>query len=397
VGPADRVRVPAGAARVDLVGKTIVPAFLNAHTHPGFQRGASYARENYTREQVLQDLERAQYFGVAAVLSQGLDPGDVARRIRADQAAGRAGGARLLFADRGIGSPNAGPGAAAYQGIAYELTTPEEGRKAVAELAAQKVDVVKIWVDDRNGRAPRLPEPAYRAIIDEAHRRGLKANAHVFYLDDLKKLVDAGVDGLAHLARDFELDDAAVAAIVKHGTFVMPTLATPERGSHTTVPPTLATWLATPEASALGAAVIDRVKAGFGGRTPDAASAAGERYAILQRSVARLAKANAKLLLGSDTGIQDHPFGFTDHRELQMMVEAGATPMQVLVAATSRSAEYLKLNDLGTLSAGKTASFIVLDANPLDGIANTLRIADVYMAGQRVDRATLRARLAGAR
>ncbi|HEY6510167.1 MAG TPA: amidohydrolase family protein, partial [Vicinamibacterales bacterium] len=362
VGAAGTVAVPAGAARVDVTGKTIIPALVNAHTHPGFQRGATYARENYTREQVIQDLERAHYFGVAAVLSQGIDPGDMASKLQADQAAGRVGGARLLQAGRGIGSPNAGPGAAAYQGIAYELTTAQAGRAAVAELAGQRVDMVKIWVDDRNGRAPRLSEPVFRAIIGEAHRRGLRANAHVFYLADLKQLVDAGVDGLAHLARDAELDDAAVAAIVTRGVAVMPTLATPERTTHTSVPPSINAWLDGPDGMALGAPVVERVKAAFGGRTAEAATAARQRYAILQRSAAKLAKAGAKLLLGSDTGTQDHPFGFTDHRELEMLVEAGVTPMQAIVAATSRSAEYLRLGDLGTLAPGKAASFVVLDA-----------------------------------
>ena len=397
VGATFEVRVPQGAARVDMRGKTVVPVFVNAHTHPGFQRGATYTRDNYTRDLILQDLDRALYFGVAAVLSQGIDPGDVAFRIRADQAAGRVGGARLLLAGRGIGSPNAGPGAAAYQGIAYELTTPDEGRKAVAEQAALKVDAIKIWVDDRNGRAPRLTQPAYTAIIDEAHRRGLKVNAHVFYLTDLKGLVNAGVDGLAHLARDLELDDEAVAAIVKRGVAVMPTLATPDRTTHTSVPPSLAAWLDGPGGAAIGAAVAERVKAAFGGRTAEAAAAARVRYQILQRSVARLGKAGAKLLLGSDTGIQDHPFGFTDHRELEMLVEAGLTPMQAIVAATSRPAEHMGLKDLGSLTPGRAASFIVLDANPLDDITNTRRIADVYIDGRRVDRQAMLARLSAVR
>jgi imidazolonepropionase-like amidohydrolase len=397
VGATFEVRVPPGAQRVDLRGKTLVPAFVNAHTHVGFQRGATYTRENYTRDLILLDLDRALYFGVAAVMSQGIDPGDLVPRIRADQAVGRAGGARLLFAARGIGSPNAGPGAAAYQGIAYELTTPEEGRKAVAELAAQRVDLIKIWVDDRNGRAPRLTQAAYTAIIEESHKRGLKVNAHVFYLADLKGLVNAGVDGLAHLARDLELDDEAVAAIVKRGVVVMPTLATPDRTTHTSTPASMTAWLNGPGGAAIGPALVERVNATFAGRTAEAAAAARARYQILQRSVARLAKANAKVLLGSDTGVQDHPFGFTEHRELEMLVEAGMTPMQAIVAATSRPAEYLGLRDLGTLAPGKSASFIVLDANPLEDITNTRRIADVYVGGRRVDRQAMLARLSAAR
>jgi imidazolonepropionase-like amidohydrolase len=303
------------------------------------------------------------------------------------------GGARLLYAGRGIGSPNAGPGAAAYRGIAYELNTPEEGRAAVRELAAQKVDIVKIWVDDRNGRAPRLSEPSYRAIIDEAHKHKLKVNAHVFYLADLKTLVDAGIDGLAHLARDFEVDDESVAAIVRRGVYVMPTLTTFERQTHTGVPPSLAAWLNGPAGGALGPALRDRVTAAFGGRAADAAAAARTRYEILRRSVAKLAKANAKLMLGSDTGIQDQPFGVSEHFELEAMVDAGATPMQALVAATSTPAGYMGQRDMGTLTAGKTASFLVLDANPLDDITNTRRIADVFVDGKRIDRQAMLARL----
>jgi imidazolonepropionase-like amidohydrolase len=393
VGPAGTVSVPRNAQRVDLSGKTLVPTFLNAHTHPGFQKGTTYARENYTREQYVQDLERSLWFGVAAVLSQGIDPGDIAPTIQTDQRAGGVGGARLLYAGRGIGSPNAGPGAAAYRGIAYELNTPDEGRASVRELAAQKVDIVKIWVDDRNGRAPRLSEPTYRAIIDEAHKHGLKVNAHVFYLADLKALVAAGIDGLAHIARDLEMDDEAVQAIVTRGVHVMPTLLTHERPTHTSVPPSVAAWLNGPAGRALGPALAERVKATFGGRTPEAAAAARARYEILRRSVAKLARANARLMLGSDTGIQDQPFGVSEHFELEAMVDAGATPMQALVAATSTPAGYMGQRDMGTLAAGKTASFIVLDANPLDDITNTRRIADVYVGGRKIDRQGMVARL----
>jgi imidazolonepropionase-like amidohydrolase len=288
-----------------------------------------------------------------------------------------------------MGFPNAGPGADTYRGIAYSITTPEEGRKAVREQAALKVDLIKIWVDDRNGRAPRMTPDVSHAIIEEAHKHGLKVNAHVFYLSDVTDLANAGIDGFAHLARDKELDDATVQAIVRRGVVVMTTLGTPERTTHTTVPAKLAAWLDGPARDAAPAAMIDRVKAGFGGRDEATASGNRERYAILQRTVAKLAKAGAKVALGSDTGIQDHPFGITDHRELELLVEAGMTPMQVLTGATSTSAGYLKLTDQGVLAAGKRANFIVLDANPLDDITNTRRIAKVFVDGREIDRAAL--------
>jgi len=393
VGRAGDVGLPQGAARVDLTGKTLIPTFINVHTHTGFQKGGTYAPENYGREVILQDLNRALYFGITAVVSQGIDPGDTALRIRAEQAAGTLGGARLFLAGRGIGFPNAGPGADTYRGIAYSVMTPEEGRKAVREQAGRKVDLIKIWVDDRNGRAPRMTPDVSHAIIDEAHKHGLKVNAHVFYLSDVTDLTSAGIDGFAHLARDKELDDATVQAIVRRGVVMMTTLGTPERTTHTSVPPRLAAWLDGPVREGAPLAMIDRVKAGFGGRDEATASGNRERYAILQRTVAKLAKAGAKIALGSDTGIQDHPFGITDHRELELLVEAGMTPMQTLVAATSTSAAYLELADQGALAAGKRANFMVLDANPLDDITNTRRIAAVYVNGRQVDRGALAQRL----
>lgn len=395
LGRAGAVALPQGALRVDLSGRTVMPALINAHGHPGFQRGLTYGRENYTRETYLDDLRRAAYYGVRVVMAQGIDPGDLVYEIRRDQQIGKADGARLLTAGRGIGAPNAGPGAAAYQGIAYEVTTPDEGRAAVRELAAKKVDLVKIWVDDRGGRAPRMPPAVYRAIIDESHGHRLKINAHVFYHEDAEGLVDAGIDGLAHLVRDREMDDALVAAIVKRGVYVMPNLGGMERTTHAGLPP----WfdeaaLAMLLRASTPAAVVERMRTTFTSRDTAAAKAARDRYAILQRSLARLNKAGARIILGSDTGLEDHLFGYAEQRELEAMAGAGMTPAQVIVAATSRPAEYLGLPDMGSLAPGKRADFIVLSGNPLADIRQTRSIEAVYFDGRPVDRTALAKRLA---
>ena len=394
VGARGTITAPAGAVRIDLSGRTVMPALINTHGHPGFQKGLIYGRQNYTRETYLDDLNRAAYYGVRVVTSQGIDPGDLAYELRRDLETGRADGARLLIAGRGIGAPNAGPGAAAYQGIAYEVTTAEEGRAAVSELAAKRVDVVKIWVDDRGGRAPRMPPPVYRAIIDEGHRRGLKVNAHVFYHDDAVGLVEAGIDGLAHLVRDREMDGDLIGAIVRRGVYVMPNLSGAERGTHSTVP----AWFEDPGLIALfrestPAPVVDRIRASFTSRDAAAASAARTRYEILQRSLAALNKAGARIILGCDTGLEDHLFGYAEQRELAEMVAAGMSPAQVIVAATSRSAEYLGLRTMGTLAAGKRADFVVLRGNPLEDIRQTRNIESVHFDGRPVDRAGLRKRL----
>jgi imidazolonepropionase-like amidohydrolase len=233
VGTSAEVRALAGSGAeiVDLAGKAVMPTIISTHVHPGFQKGATYVAGNFTRDTVLSDLNRALYFGISVVQSQGIERGDVLYEIRADQAAGTLGGAKLLVAGRGIGAPNAGPGAAAYAGIAYEITTEAEAQSAVEDLAARQVDVVKIWVDDRNGRAPQLQPALYRAVIDAAHRRDLRVNAHVFYHADAEGLVAAGIDGLVHLVRDVEMSDALIAEIVKRNVYVNANMSSPRRAT----------------------------------------------------------------------------------------------------------------------------------------------------------------------
>jgi imidazolonepropionase-like amidohydrolase len=136
--------------------------------------------------------------------------------------------------------------------------------------------------------------------------------------------------------------------------------------------------------------VIAKMEATFRQRDPQAAAEAGERYAILERSLAKLAAAGANVVLGADTGVEDHLFGLAEHLELQAMVDAGMTPAQALIAATSRAAEYLRLDDRGSLVPGKRADLLVLDASPLDDVVNTRRISRTFIGGVEIDRAALR-------
>jgi len=394
VGTKGSVTGPPGVLRIDLSGKTIMPALIDAHVHPGFQRGLTYTAENFTRETIIDDLNRALYFGVAVVQSQGIEKGEVTYQIRADQESGKFGGARLRIAGRGIGAPNAGPGGAAYAGIAYEVTTESEARKAVQDLAAKKVNLIKIWVDDRNGRAPRLSPNLYRPIVEEGHKHGLQVNAHVFYHTDAVDLVDAGIDGFVHLVRDKEMDDALIASIIRRNVYITPNLS-PEWNTYTELPHWLRDGdpLMTLLEQSVSPPVIARMRKAYENRNRDAVERTRMQYAILQHSLAKLAKANAKIVLGCDTGLEDHLFGMSAQHELESMVNAGMTPMQVIVSATSRAAEYLKLDKIGVLASGKEADFLVLDANPLDNITNTQRISRMYVKGVEIDRAALRASL----
>ena len=394
IGRMGEVAAPAGALHVALDGKTVMPTLISTHVHPGFQLGPTYLAQNFKRETIMEDLNRALYFGVSAVMSQGIERGEAMYQIRAEQAEGRLGGARLLLAGRGIGAPNAGPGNPVYANFAYEISTEAEARRAAQELAARKVDAIKIWVDDRGGRAPKLPLALSRAVIEEGHKHGLKVAGHIFYHDDAVELAEAGIDSFAHLVRDKEMSDALIALMRKNNVYVMPNLGGPERNTHAAPP----AWLDEPSLSGLlrgtvSGDVIERMRAGYSRRDPATAERARMNYAILQRSVAKLGTAGARIILGCDTGLEDHFFGYAEQKELELMAEAGMTPSQVVVAATSRAAEYLGLTDRGSLVPGKRADFLVLERSPLDDIRNTRRIATMYLAGAEVDRAALKASL----
>ena len=388
VGSQNTVPLPNGAPTVDLTGKTLMPAFVNLHGHVGFQRGLSYDEANYTRDNIVDHLYRYAYHGVGVIVSLGTDTGAVWREIQNNQEAGALGGARLSTAGRGLAAPNAGPGAAALRSSAYGVTSEEEGRQYVRDLAADRVAFVKIWVDDRGGSVEKLDPDYYRAIINEAHRQGLDVIAHVFYHQDAEDLVAAGVDGFAHLVRDREMSDELVDAIVEHNVFVMPNLGISERGRHTAPPD----WLGVPLLrGSVSADVLARASESFADRNPENTGRAARTYAQMERSLAKLHAAGAALVLGSDSGVQDHFYGFSAHRELELMVAAGLSPMDALRVATSKSADQLRFSYSGRLTPGARADFLVLDANPLDDITNTRQIAEVYLGGVALDRTRLSA------
>src|SRR5687767_1984182 len=346
VGAAADVRVPAGAARTDLAGKTVMPMIIDTHVH--LSSG---------REALLRDLRMRAYYGVSAVLSLGTDSYDVLD-LRGQTMPGTA---RFLSAGRGI--TMAEPGRTT---VPYWIATEADARKAVAELAANKVDIVKIWVDTRDGKYKKLTSELYGAVIDEAHKQGLRVTAHIFDLEDAKGLIRAGVDALAHGVRDRDIDDELVAMFKARPNLVL-TPNLPPRGVKTDIG-----WLR----SSLPAEQVAKMEAANTDRP-----VAQAFFSIQAGNLARLNAAGVRITLGTDGNT---PWG--PHEEMLDMVLAGMTPMQVIVAATRNSADFLRLADAGTLQAGKSADFIVLDANPLDDIANTRRISAVFLRGVAVDR-----------
>ncbi len=388
VGRKGEIELPAGATRVDLTGKTVMPALVNTHGHIGLLDGMTFGPEVYTHDKIVEHLQRQAYYGVGALLSPGTDVGPLSFQIRQEEPKSAA---RLLTAGRGMAAPDGGPGIPSIANTSFPITSADEGRARVQELAKQGANAVKIWVDDRGGRVKKLTPDIYRPIIEEAHKHRLMAVAHVFYLKDAHDLVDAGIDGFMHLVRDEVMDDQLIAAMKQKNVFADANIGGSRRAGLDEAP---ADWLEL-LAESVPADVIEQYKATFVGRDPKAVAAAKATYERMAKSLAKLSAAGVTVAFGGDTGIPGAWHGWAEQYELETMVAAGMTPAQVIVSATSASARVLKLDDLGTIAAGKSADFLVLGANPLDDIMNTRRISAVYLRGQAIDRPALRTRWTG--
>lgn len=345
-GPAASVQVPAGARRVDLAGKTMMPMIIDTHVHL-----------SQSREGILRDLKRRAWFGVSTVLSAGTDKYEnLDLRAKVEP-----GSASFQSAGRGITMPE--PGRIT---VPHWINNEAEGRKAVEELAAHKVDIVKIWVDSRDGKFKKVTPEIYAAIIDEAHKRGLRVLAHIFDQEDAKGLIKAGVDVFAHGIRDRDIDDEMVALFKSKPNLVL-TPNLPERGVKVDT-----SWMKAgmpaDEYAKLEAQNVDSPKlAAF--------------HAIQARNLAKLNAAGVKVALATDGNRY-----WGAHDEMEDMVLAGMTAMQVIVASTRNGAELMRLPEQGTIEAGKRADLLVLDGNPLEDIKNTRRISAVILRGMAVDR-----------
>ena len=382
VGRKGERQAPQGAVRVDLSGKTVMPSLIDGHNHIGLvnERDGSNSKANYTRDNLIDQLERYAYYGVAAALSMGLEADEeLAYQLR-DEVIPNA--ARFLTVGKGIAAtPIGGPVGEPRLGIPYGARTEQEGRRRVKELHARGVHFVKIWVDDRNGQAPKIQPNVYRAIIAEAHTNGMEVLAHLSRtsaLADAKDLYHAGVDGFVHLVRDRDVDSEYLALVGSH-----PTVWT---GPNMPVPITRDAIASLAET--LPAAEIERMRTAIQiqeakGNPPDAL------FELHCRNLRKVHDAGMIIGLGTD-GTGD---GFGVHQQMAAYTRCGMTPMEAIVAGTRTNAKILKLDRMGIVARMNEASFIVLDANPLDDIANTRRISAVYLRGKEVDRAALRTKL----
>ncbi len=402
------VQVPAGAAHVDLAGKTVMPTLVDLHGHFGFQNipAGTMSKETFTRDNLIDHLQRLAFNGVGAVVGVGdlVDRsdmkggrtgwGDVVLRVRDEVIPDAA-----LFKTAGAGMAWPGSGAQGDPSrvdVAYPVTSPEEARAAVRDYVRMKPLFIKIWVDDRAGRIPTLTPPLYGAILDEAHKFGVPVGVHNVKLADAKEMVRGGMEGWLHVpVREGEAADDELVALVKDR------VARNDRPEMWMTLSLITAWMNTQgggrpaflDDPLLRATYSPAQIEQYWGEplrtmTPERLAHAKAQFESDGRSAMRVRAAGIRVVGGTDTGQTRFLIGYFNHMDLESMVAIGLTPGEAITAATRDGAEIAKFNT-GLVAAGRNADFIVLDGNPLENIANTRRIDRVFLRGHEVPRAAM--------
>jgi imidazolonepropionase-like amidohydrolase len=367
VGASGAVTVPADAVRIDLEGKTILPGLVNAHGHLNADQSAGPARQRLAGQ-----LRLYAEYGVTTVVVLGTGDNDLedAVRLRQEQGRGRLDRARVYVAGPSL----------------RDLRTADEARERVNAYADANADIVKIHI---TGGSSDMTPAVYGALIEQAHARGLRVAAHVYYLEDAQGLVDAGVDVLAHGVRDQDVDAALIADIRERNVGYIPTFTRDlAQFVYEATPAFFNDPFFLGHVDAFRAEMMALSDPARMQQTRTSAQRQAAKPALEQgmRNLKTLSDAGVLIALGTDSGTNEGQWqGYFEHTELEMMVEAGLSPAQALVAATGNAARAMGLaQDVGTLQTGRWADLLVLNADPLEDIRATRQIDSVWIAGRRL-------------
>jgi imidazolonepropionase-like amidohydrolase len=361
LGPSGKTSTPAGATVRDLAGKFIVPGIINAHGHVGAK----------TEPQ----LRQYALYGVTTTTSMQTDPDEVVQ-VQEAQKRGELRGARVsTIKYRFAPDP--------------EVATPEQARAKVDQTVAGGADYIKLWVDSGFGTRAKLSPEICAAVLEQARKHGKRTFAHVYELADGKFLVERGLNVLAHNIRDREVDSDFITLLKQRNVSLIPTLIRDEfLFAYGDAPawiddPFFQRFVPPERMAVLKSKIRDQqmknpqrslLKAGF------------EMNKI---NLKKLSDAGVRVALGTDSGGAADRFfvqGFSEHREMELMVQSGLAPMQVIQSFSRGASEALGIDkEFGTLAKGKAADLLVLEKNPLDSIAHMRTIHSIYLGGKKFE------------
>jgi imidazolonepropionase-like amidohydrolase len=359
VAVGEKAATPAGARVVDGTGQTILPGFIDSHSHTWGEA-----------------LERALVFGVTTQLDMFTDTG-FARQMREEQAKSGAPGRADLYS-AGILATAPGGHGTQYGFAIPTLTRPEEAQAWVDARVAEGSDYIKIVIEDGSpyGRKiPTLDKATVAALVAAAHKRGKLAVVHVSTEDGAREAVEAGADGLVHIFSDRAPEPGFAALVARHKAFVAPTLTVVESttgvpsGKTLTADARLSPYLRADEAQNLGKSFPTKVE-----------------FKNALAAVGQLARAGVPILAGTDAPNPGTTHGASMHRELELLVSAGLSPTAALTAATATPARIFGLKDRGRIAPGLRADLVLVKGDPTTDILATRDIQRVWKLGQEAPR-----------
>jgi imidazolonepropionase-like amidohydrolase len=358
-----QLAVPDGAQVIDGAGETLLPGLIDAHTHVFGEV-----------------LKQALIFGVTTELDMFTDY-RLAAEVRRQQAAGRSLDAADLFSAGTLVTAPKGHGTE-YGLVIPTINGPEEAQAFVDARLAEGSDYIKIIYDDGSAyglQIPTISKATMAAVVAAAHKRGKLAVIHIGSLQGARDAIEAGADGLAHLFVDRAPDADFGKFVAAHHAFVVGTLTVLESVSGTAsgatliTDPNLGPYISPADAANLSKAFPVR-------------TGATSSYAFAEEAVRQLKAAHVPILAGTDAPNPGTTHGASLHRELELLVKAGLTPLEALASATSIPAQQFHLKDRGRIAQGLRADLLLVKGDPTTDIKATRNIVGVWKLGAAADR-----------